>query len=45
MKEGNATDELWANQWRVNVMAHVYASRALLPGWIALNHLRGEDFV
>ncbi|MEO5899886.1 MAG: SDR family oxidoreductase [Ilumatobacteraceae bacterium] len=34
----DAPDELWANQWRVNVMAHVYASRALLPGWIE----RGE---
>jgi NAD(P)-dependent dehydrogenase (short-subunit alcohol dehydrogenase family) len=34
----DAPDELWANQWRVNVMAHVYAARALLPGWIA----RGE---
>src|SRR4029079_17222787 len=31
----DAPDELWANQWRVNVMAHVYAARALLPGWIA----------
>lgn len=30
----DAPDELWANQWRVNVMAHVYAARALLPGWI-----------
>jgi NAD(P)-dependent dehydrogenase (short-subunit alcohol dehydrogenase family) len=34
----DAPDELWAEQWRVNVMAHVYAARALLPGWIA----RGE---
>jgi NAD(P)-dependent dehydrogenase (short-subunit alcohol dehydrogenase family) len=34
----DAPDEMWANQWRVNVMAHVYASRALLPGWIE----RGE---
>ncbi|MCU1501360.1 MAG: dehydrogenase [Ilumatobacteraceae bacterium] len=34
----DAPDELWANQWRVNVMAHVYAARALLPGWIE----RGE---
>jgi NAD(P)-dependent dehydrogenase (short-subunit alcohol dehydrogenase family) len=34
----DAPDERWALQWRVNVMAHVYAARALLPGWIA----RGE---
>src|SRR5829696_5274087 len=34
----DAPDDLWAAQWRVNVMAHVYAARALLPGWIA----RGE---
>lgn len=34
----DAPDEAWADQWRVNVMAHVYAARALLPGWIA----RGE---
>ena len=31
-------DELWVRQWRVNVMSHVYAARALLPGWIE----RGE---
>jgi NAD(P)-dependent dehydrogenase (short-subunit alcohol dehydrogenase family) len=34
----DAPDERWDAQWRVNVMAHVYAARALLPGWIA----RGE---
>ncbi len=34
----DAPDDVWADQWRVNVMAHVYAARALLPGWIA----RGE---
>ena len=33
-----ATDEEWQRQWRVNVMSHVYAARALLPGWIE----RGE---
>lgn len=33
-----APDEDWNRQWRVNVMAHVYAARALLPGWIE----RGE---
>jgi len=26
-------DEDWNRQWRVNVMSHVYAARALLPGW------------
>lgn len=31
-------DAMWERQWQVNVMAHVYAARALLPGWIA----RGE---
>jgi NAD(P)-dependent dehydrogenase (short-subunit alcohol dehydrogenase family) len=34
----DAPDAAWERQWRVNVMAHVYAARALLPGWIA----RGE---
>jgi NAD(P)-dependent dehydrogenase (short-subunit alcohol dehydrogenase family) len=34
----DAPDERWESQWQVNVMAHVYAARALLPGWIA----RGE---
>jgi NAD(P)-dependent dehydrogenase (short-subunit alcohol dehydrogenase family) len=29
-----APDELWERQWRVNVMAHVYAARALLPRWV-----------
>jgi NAD(P)-dependent dehydrogenase (short-subunit alcohol dehydrogenase family) len=33
-----APDEAWQRQWQVNVMAHVYATRALLPGWLA----RGE---
>lgn len=31
-------DEVWNRQWQVNLMAHVYATRALLPGWLA----RGE---
>ncbi|MBA3606785.1 MAG: SDR family oxidoreductase [Acidimicrobiia bacterium] len=34
----DAPDAAWERQWRVNVMAHVFAARALLPGWIA----RGE---
>ena len=29
-----APDELWELQWRINVMSHVYAARALLPRWI-----------
>ena len=33
-----ASDAMWQLQWNVNVMAHVYATRALLPGWLA----RGE---
>ncbi len=31
-------DAIWNKQWDVNLMAHVYAARALLPGWLA----RGE---
>jgi NAD(P)-dependent dehydrogenase (short-subunit alcohol dehydrogenase family) len=30
-----AVDEVWRRTWDVNVMAHVYAARALLPGWVA----------
>jgi NAD(P)-dependent dehydrogenase (short-subunit alcohol dehydrogenase family) len=33
-----ADDDVWERQWRVNVMSHVYAARALLPGWLR----RGE---
>ena len=33
-----ASDAAWERQWQVNVLAHVYAARALLPGWLA----RGE---
>jgi NAD(P)-dependent dehydrogenase (short-subunit alcohol dehydrogenase family) len=29
-----ATDEVWDEAWRVNVMSHVWASRALLPGML-----------
>jgi NAD(P)-dependent dehydrogenase (short-subunit alcohol dehydrogenase family) len=35
-----ATDEEWTRAWQVNLMAHVYAARALLPGWLA----RGEGY-
>jgi NAD(P)-dependent dehydrogenase (short-subunit alcohol dehydrogenase family) len=31
-------DATWDAQWRVNVMAHVHATRALLPAWLE----RGE---
>jgi NAD(P)-dependent dehydrogenase (short-subunit alcohol dehydrogenase family) len=31
-------DSIWDRQWQVNVMAHVFAARALLPSWLA----RGE---
>lgn len=30
----DAPDEDWTRQWQVNVMSHVYAARALLPGWV-----------
>ncbi len=30
--------EQWESQWQVNVMSHLYAARALLPGWLE----RGE---
>jgi NAD(P)-dependent dehydrogenase (short-subunit alcohol dehydrogenase family) len=36
----SAADEGWALGWGVNVMAHVYAARACLPGMIA----RGEGY-
>ena len=31
----DAPDEAWARMWSVNLMAHVYAARACLPGWTA----------
>jgi NAD(P)-dependent dehydrogenase (short-subunit alcohol dehydrogenase family) len=34
-------DELWDEAWRVNVMAHVWASRALLPDMLE----RGEGYL
>jgi NAD(P)-dependent dehydrogenase (short-subunit alcohol dehydrogenase family) len=33
-----APDQDWNRQWQINVMSHVYAARALLPGWVE----RGE---
>ncbi|MCU1461031.1 MAG: oxidoreductase short chain dehydrogenase/reductase family [Acidimicrobiales bacterium] len=35
-----ATDEQWLASWQINLMAHVYAARALLPGWLS----RGEGY-
>ncbi|MFN5783407.1 MAG: SDR family oxidoreductase [Novosphingobium sp.] len=32
---GSASNELWQRGWEINVMAHVYAARAVLPGMIA----------
>jgi NAD(P)-dependent dehydrogenase (short-subunit alcohol dehydrogenase family) len=34
-------DEDWQRSWDVNVMAHVYAARALLPEWLA----QGEGYL
>jgi NAD(P)-dependent dehydrogenase (short-subunit alcohol dehydrogenase family) len=34
----DADDDAWQRIWSVNVMAHVYAARALLPAWLE----RGE---
>ncbi len=34
----DAPNDMWQRQWDVNVMSHVYAARALFPGWTA----RGE---
>ena len=36
-----AADEAWDEAWRVNVMAHVWASRALLPEMLE----RGEGYL
>ncbi len=30
----NTPDDLWGRDWAVNVMSHVYVTRALLPRWL-----------
>jgi NAD(P)-dependent dehydrogenase (short-subunit alcohol dehydrogenase family) len=35
-----ASDADWQRIWQINVMQHVYAARALLPGWLG----RGEGY-
>jgi len=37
----DTTDADWQRLWQVNVMAHVYAARAVLPGMLA----RGEGYL
>jgi NAD(P)-dependent dehydrogenase (short-subunit alcohol dehydrogenase family) len=36
----DAADDVWAQSFAVNVQAHVYAARRLVPGWIE----RGEGY-
>jgi NAD(P)-dependent dehydrogenase (short-subunit alcohol dehydrogenase family) len=37
----DAPDEVWQRIWEVNLMAHVYGARAVLPGMLA----RGEGYL
>ncbi len=41
LDETDSSNEVWQRCWQVNVMAHVYASRALLPDWLA----RGRGYL
>lgn len=34
MGGAEASEEVWANTWNVNVMAHIRAANALLPAWL-----------
>jgi NAD(P)-dependent dehydrogenase (short-subunit alcohol dehydrogenase family) len=36
----DTTDEGWERAWAVNVLAHVYAARRLVPGWVE----RGDGY-
>ena len=36
----SSSNASWERSWGVNVMAHIYAARALLPDWVA----RGEGY-
>ncbi len=37
---GDSTEEVWQRSWDINVMAHVRASRELIPGWLTRGHGR-----
>ena len=37
----DASNEVWQNQWELNVMAHLYAARAVLPSMLT----RGEGYL
>jgi NAD(P)-dependent dehydrogenase (short-subunit alcohol dehydrogenase family) len=38
MRGIDATDDDWQDIWQVNVMAHIYAARAVLPAMLAAGH-------
>lgn len=38
--DGPDTEAAWETSWNVNVMGHVRAARALLPGWLDRGHGR-----